>query len=335
MAIKSVKQNNRTVEPQEKKEDIINENSLRPKRLEEYIGQAGLKKHLKILLDSARIRKEPLDHILFYGPPGLGKTTISNIIANEMQTKIKSTSGPAIEKQADLISVLTSLEFGDILFIDEIHRLKPQIEEILYSAMEDFNIDIIIGSGNGATSIKMDIPKFCLIGATTKLSKLSNPLRDRFANVIKLDFYDENELSIIIERSLRILDCEIKNPEIYQVIAKKSRGTPRIANRFVKIIRDYNIVGHSIKSELDIEKIFEGFGIDKNGLDVLDKKILESLLFNFAGRPVGLNTLASIIGEDESTIEDVIEPYLLKIGFLERTPKGRKITLEGEKYLRK
>ena len=335
MAVKSVKQNSRVTEPQERQEDLTNENSLRPKRLDEYIGQTGLKKHLKILLESARIRKEPLDHILFYGPPWLGKTTISNVIANEMQTKIKSTSWPAIEKQADLISVLTSLEFWDILFIDEIHRLKPQIEEILYSAMEDFNIDIIIWSWNGATSIKMDIPKFCLIWATTKLSKLSNPLRDRFANVIKLDFYDENELSTIIERSLRILDCEIKNRAVYQIIAKKSRWTPRIANRFVKIIRDYNVVWHSIENELDIEKIFEWFWIDETGLDILDKKILESLLFSFAGKPVWLNTLASIIWEDEATIEDVIEPYLLKIWFIERTPKWRKITLEWERYLRK
>lgn len=338
MAIKSVKnqeKEERKVSPVEKEEDTTNENSLRPKKLDEYIWQSNLKKHLQILLDSARIRKEPLDHILFYWPPGLGKTTISNIIAHEMWTKLKSTSGPAIEKQSDLVSILTSMEFWDILFIDEIHRLRPQIEEILYSAMEDYNIDIIIGSGNWATSIKMDIPKFTLIWATTKLSKLSNPLRDRFANIMKLDYYEKEELATIIKRSLTILSCPIDNSDIHESIAKKSRWTPRIANRFAKIIRDYFIVGHDIDKESDIEKIFSAFWIDESGLDLLDKKILESLLLTFGWKAVWLNTLASIIWEDESTIEDVIEPYLLKIWLIERTPKWRKITLEWEKYVRK
>lgn len=314
--------------------DINNENILRPKILDEYIGQESIKKHMRIAIKSAQIRKVPLEHILLYWPPGLGKTTLATIIATEMQAHLKHTSGPAIEKQADIVSLLTSLQEWDILFIDEIHRLKPQIEEILYSAMEDFSIDIMIGTGTGATSIKMNIPKFTLVGATTKLSKITGPLRDRFGNVLKLDFYEIKDLEEIVRRSFHILDILINNPEIWGIVAKKSRGTPRIVNRFVKILRDYQIVGHDINDSLDCESIFASLGIDELGLDGLDRRILETLAYHFSGRTIWLHTLASIVGEEEETIEDVIEPYLLKIGFLERTPRGRKLSEMGDKYIR-
>ena len=280
MAIQSTKhidENPRPVSPKQQDIDILAEISLRPKKLDEYIGQKQMKEHLKVAIESAKIRKTPLEHILFYGPPGLGKTTISTIIAHEMWAPIKSTSGPAIEKQSDIISLLTSLTEGEILFIDEIHRLRPQIEEILYSAMEDFQIDIIIGSGTGATSVKMDIPKFTLVGATTKLSSLSHPLRDRFGNIMKLDFYDEKDLEKIIARSFVIMDFEKISTEAIKSIAKRSRGTPRIANRYVKIIRDYAIVGNPVETRADCEAVFTKFGVDVYGLDILDKKLLQHL----------------------------------------------------------
>ncbi len=336
MAIKSSKKDDiiRSVSSQTTSEvEKISEVSLRPKTLEDYVGQSAMKEHLKIAIQSAKIRWEALEHILFYGPPGLGKTTISTIIASEMGSAIKSTSGPAIEKQSDLISILTSLMEWEILFIDEIHRLRPQIEEILYSAMEDFQIDIMIGSGTGATSVKMDIPKFTLIGATTKLSSLSHPLRDRFGNVMKLDFYNEEDMAQIIGRSFHILQCESMTDGAIQAIAKRSRWTPRIANRYVKIIRDYATVGDVIETESDCEKVFEKFGVDTYGLDVLDKKILSHLGNSGPNRAIGLSTLASLIGEEVSTIEDVVEPYLLQIGFIERTPRGRKITPKWMQYL--
>lgn len=301
---------------------------LRPTSLDEYIGQTKLKKHLSISIESAKIRTEPLEHILFYGPPWLGKTTLSQIIAREMNTELKSSSGPAIEKQSDIVSLLTSLKEYDILFIDEIHRLKPQIEEILYSAMEDFQIDIMIGSGAGATSIKMDIPKFTLIGATTKLSKLTGPLRDRFGNIMKLDFYEIAELEKIVTRSSHIFG---QNPsdEVSRFVAEKSRWTPRIANRYVKILRDYATVGKETATMEWVRGIFIDLGVDEAWLDWLDRKLLEVLAGQFSGRPVWLGTLASIVGEEESTIEEVVEPYLLKIGFIERTPRGRQITPLG------
>lgn len=332
MAIQSIKHEeieNRSVSPKQQEIDIQGDISLRPKKLDEYIGQSQMKAHLKVAIESAKIRKTPLEHILFYGPPGLGKTTISNIIAAEMSAQLKSTSGPAIEKQADIISLLTSLTEGDILFIDEIHRLRPQIEEILYSAMEDFQIDIMIGSGTGATSVKMDIPKFTLIGATTKLSSLSHPLRDRFGNIMKLDLYDTNDLSRIIGRSFHIMDFEKISDEAIESIAKRSRGTPRIANRYVKIIRDYAIVGNKVETKSDLEAVFAKFGVDIYGLDGLDKKLLGFLAETGAPRAMGLSTLASLIGEEISTIEDIVEPYLLQIGFIERTPRGRQITQKG------
>ena len=238
-----------------------------------------------------------------------------------MGSAIKSTSGPAIEKQSDIVSLLTSLTEGEILFIDEIHRLRPQIEEILYSAMEDYNIDIMIGSGTGSTSVKMDIPKFTLVGATTKLSSLSNPLRDRFGNVMKLDFYEPADLAKIIKRSFHILGFDTISSEAIMAIAMRSRGTPRIANRYTKILRDYAIIGRSIETQKECEDIFTSFGVDTYGLDILDRKLLSCLMESFHGRPVGLSTLASIVGEEVATIEDVVEPYLLQIGFIERTPR--------------
>lgn len=338
MVIKSTKisdvSETRVVAPVERENDSLNENILRPKTLSEYIGQESIKKHLNIAIKSAQIRKVPLEHILLYGPPGLGKTTLSAIIASEMQSHLKQTSGPAIEKQSDIVSLLTSLQEWDVLFIDEIHRLRPQIEEILYSAMEDFAIDIMIGTGTGATSIRMDIPKFTLVGATTKLAKISGPLRDRFGNVLKLDFYDLADLAEIVRRSFHILGISIENDQIWELVAKKSRGTPRIVNRFVKILRDYGTVGHDIGDIHETEKVFTALGIDSLWLDELDRKLLETLAYNFPGRTVGLHTLASIIGEEEETLEDVVEPYLLKIGFLERTPRGRKLSETGESYIR-
>lgn len=337
MAIQSTKVEHtpRTVEPKALEIDSINDVSLRPKRLAEYIGQKKLKSHLQVAIDSAKIRRMPLEHILFYGPPGLGKTTISNIIALEMGATLKSTSGPAIEKQADIISLLTSLNEWEILFIDEIHRLRPQIEEILYSAMEDFQIDIMIGSWTGATSVKMDIPKFTLIGATTKLSSLSHPLRDRFGNVMKLDFYETSDLEKIITRSFHILDFENISGSAIQTIAERSRWTPRIANRYVKIIRDYAVVGDNVEDREHIEAIFDKFWVDWYGLDSLDKKLLGFLGESGTPKPLGLSTLASLIGEEVSTIEDIVEPYLLQIGFIERTPRGRQITYKGLEYLKK
>lgn len=338
MAIKSSKDiqgEERIISSKEKDIDGQNEQKLRPKKLEDYVGQESLKKHLKISIESAKIRNEPLEHILLYWPPWLGKTTLSLIVSSEMNVNLKHTSWPAIEKQANIVSILTWIQDGDILFIDEIHRLKPQIEEILYWAMEDYSIDIMIGTGTGATSIKMDIPKFTLIGATTKLSMLSSPLRDRFGNILKLDYYNEEELWRIVERSFGVLDCKLNNKQIFEFVASKSRGTPRIANRFVKIVRDYQTVGHDVESPKWVESIFEILGIDSLWLDFLDRKILSSLDDIFWGKPVWLNTLASIIWEEEDTIEDVIEPYLLKIWFLERTSRWRQITESGKKHLEK
>jgi holliday junction DNA helicase RuvB len=334
MSIKSSKPDIiRTVSPKLQEEEIVSEISLRPRTLREYVGQKTMKAHLTVAIESAKIRKSPLEHILFYGPPGLGKTTISTVIAHEMGSAIKHTSGPAIEKQADIISLLTSLTEGEILFIDEIHRLRPPIEEILYSAMEDFQIDIMIGSGTGSTSVKMDIPRFTLIGATTKLSSLSAPLRDRFGNIMKLDFYDTPDLSKIVARSFDILSLDTVSEDAVRSIAERSRGTPRIANRYVKILRDYSTTGRDIGSEDECRDIFSGFGVDAQGLDILDRKLLTHLRDTFGGRATGLSTLASVIGEEVATIEDVVEPFLLQIGLIERTPRGRQITKKGEDYL--
>lgn len=317
---------NRIITPVEKNIDkSIFTNVLRPEKLEDYVWQDNIKKHLMVAISSSKIRWEALDHILFYWPPWLWKTTLSNIIANEMWWSLKSTSWPAIEKQSDLISILSNIEEWDILFIDEIHRIKPQIEEILYTAMEDFSIDIMVWSWTWAQSVKLPIKKFTLIWATTRLSSLSSPLRDRFWNILKLDFYNELDLEKIILNNTIKLGLEFPK-FVIENISKKSRWTPRIANRLLKIVRDYSIIWKDLKNEKVVKDIFEDIWIDELGLDYLDKKYLNLILNNFSGWPVWLNTISSSIWEEESTIEDVVEPYLLQIWFIERSPRWRKIT---------
>lgn len=326
---------NRVVSPQEKQSDtLIFKNHFRPKTLENYIGQKNIKKHLMVSISSAKIRQEPLEHILFYGPPGLWKTTLSTILANEMDCNLRTTSGPAIEKQSDLVSILSNLESGDILFIDEIHRLRPQVEEILYTAMEDFQIDIMVGSWTGAQSVKLPVKPFTLVGATTRLSALSSPLRDRFGNVLKLDFYDQQDISTILKHNCDTLGFDLPS-EILLMVAGKSRGTPRIANRLLKILRDYHTIGKEVSDQTVLKEVFSDIWIDEKWLDYLDRKYLESIWKNFKGWPVGLGTISSTLGEEEATLEDVVEPYLLQIGFIERTPRGRKITGKAITHLEK
>lgn len=299
------------------------ENTLRPQTLKDYIGQAKVKESMKIYIEAAKKRKEPLDHCLFYGPPGLGKTTISGIIANEMNSKIKITSGPAIEKPGDLAGLLTNLEQFDVLFIDEIHRLSKTVEEILYPALEDFVLDITIGKGAEAKSIRLDLPKFTLIGATTKAGALTTPLRDRFGIVQKLELYSIEDLSTIVKRSSKILGVEIDNESCTE-IARRSRGTPRIANRLLKRVRDFALVLSDGKIDLKITKhALNQLEIDELGLDETDRKMLNMMIVQYMGRPVGIEALASSLGEEVDTIEDVYEPYLLQIGFIARTPRGR------------
>ena len=325
----------RMVSPKEKTLDqVLSGNILRPKKLEDYIGQKLIKKHLSVSISSARIREESLEHVLLYGPPGLGKTTLSNIIASELWSQLRSTSGPAIEKQADLVSILSNLEEWDVLFIDEIHRLRPQVEEILYTAMEDFEIDIMVWSGTWAQSVKLQLKPFCLIGATTRLSSISSPLRDRFWNVLKLDFYDPSDIEKIIKNNCKLLELDIPDGTLH-VVASKSRWTPRIANRLLKIVRDYKTIGEDVGNEQVLQSIFKEIWIDALGLDYLDRKYLETIQTKFAWGPVGLNTLASAIWEEEATLEDVVEPYLLQIGFIERTPRGRKVTESAVQHLHK
>lgn len=324
----------RAVSPKAAPQDRAAEAALRPRTLGEYVGQEQAKRHLRVCVDAAKIRRQPLEHVLFYGPPGLGKTTLAMILASEMGSNMKATSAPSLDKQSDLVSLLTGLQEGDVLFIDEIHRLKPQMEEVLYSAMEDYVIDIIVGTGAGATSVRMDIPKFTLVGATTRLSSLSAPLRDRFGNVLKLDFYPPEELALIVDRSARILGVKLA-AGAGEAVAGRSRGTPRVANRLLKIIRDYDTVGRDVSTRKAVETVFTSLGIDELGLDALDRKLLTHVSETFHGGPVGLSTLASMVGEEESTLEDVVEPYLLKIGFLERTNRGRVLTSAAEAHLRK
>lgn len=307
--------------------------SLRPKHLWDYVGQEMLKKHLSVSISSAKIRKQPLEHILFYGPPWLGKTTISNIIASEMWANIKTSSGPAIEKQSDLVSILSNLEEWDVLFIDEIHRLRSQVEEILYTAMEDNHIDIMVWKGTWAQSVRLPVKPFTLIWATTKLSSLSAPLRDRFWNVLKLDFYNQKDISKILSHNSTLIDLKL-NEECLEKISKRSRGTPRVANRLLKILRDYHIIGKDIWDAQVLAEVFASIGIDDLGLDYLDRKILEIIAEKFWGWPVWLNTVASAVGEEESTIEEVVEPYLLQIWFLERTPRWRKLTGQAFEHLK-
>ena len=299
------------------------ENSLRPQSLNEYIGQTKVKENMKIYIEAAKKREEPLDHCLFYGPPGLGKTTIANIIANEMKSNIKITSGPAIEKPGDLAAILTNLSEYDVLFIDEIHRLSKAVEEILYPALEDYTLDIVIGKGPSAKSIRIDLPKFTLIGATTKAGSLTTPLRDRFGIVQKLELYTPEHLSTIVERSASILGVEIDKQAAME-IARRSRGTPRIANRLLKRVRDYAAVLGDGEITLKIAKhALNMLEIDELGLDETDRKMLEMMITQYQGRPVGLDTIATTLGEEVDTIEDVYEPYLIQNGFIARTPRGR------------
>lgn len=299
------------------------ENSLRPKTLQDYIGQDRVKENMKVYIEAAKKREEPLDHVLLYGPPGLGKTTLANIISNEMNSNIKITSGPAIEKPGDLAALLTNLSEFDVLFIDEIHRLNKSVEEILYPALEDYTLDIIIGKGPSARSIRLDLPKFTLIGATTKAGSLATPLRDRFGIVHRLELYNADDLTTIIKRSANILEVNIDNESAVE-IAKRSRGTPRIANRLLKRVRDYAAVLADGNVTLKITKIaLNKLEIDEMGLDDIDRKILETLILRYSGKPVGVETIATTIGEEVETIEDVYEPYLVQIGFISRTARGR------------
>lgn len=311
----------------------VAEVSLRPKALNEYIGQTKVKENMKIYIEAAKKRNEPLDHILLYGPPGLGKTTLASIISTEMNTNIRITSGPAIEKPGDLAALLTNLSPNDVLFIDEIHRLNRSVEEILYPALEDYNLDIIIGKGPSARSIRLELPKFTLIGATTRAGSLTTPLRDRFGIVHRLELYTTEELNTIVRRSANILGVDIDDKGSME-IARRSRGTPRIANRLLKRVRDYAaVLGDGTISEKIAKIALEKLEIDDFGLDNIDRKILKTIILNYAGGPVGIETLSSTIGEETETIEDVYEPYLLQMGFLARTPRGRIATPNAYKHI--
>ena len=309
------------------------ENSLRPKTLDEYIGQDKIKENMKIYIEAAKKRGEPLDHVLLYGPPGLGKTTLSNIISNEMNSNIKITSGPAIEKPGDLAALLTNLSEFDVLFIDEIHRLSKNVEEILYPALEDYTLDIIIGKGPSARSIRLDLPKFTLIGATTKAGSLTTPLRDRFGIVHRLELYSVEDLAKIVKRSAGILEVQIDEKAAIE-IAKRSRGTPRIANRLLKRVRDYAAVLGDGDVDLKITKLaLNKLEIDELGLDEIDRKLLDTMIVQYGGRPVGIEALAATIGEEVDTLEDVYEPYLIQIGYVSRTPRGRIVLPPAYKHM--
>jgi Holliday junction DNA helicase RuvB len=325
----------RLISPVTTGDDDRFDSSLRPRTLSEYIGQTKAKENLKIFIDAARHRREALDHVLFYGPPGLGKTTLANIIAAEMGVSIKSTSGPVIEKPGDLAAVLTNLEAGDVLFIDEIHRLSPVVEEILYPAMEDYQLDIMIGQGPSARTLKLDIPRFTLVGATTRAGLLSSPLRDRFGVISRLEFYRHEELAVIVHRSAGILGIPIDEAGALE-IARRSRGTPRIANRLLRRVRDFA----QIKGDGGIDRALADMAltrleVDNCGFDHMDRLLLLTIIDKFAGGPVGLETLAAAIGEEKDTIEDVIEPFLIQQGYLNRTPRGRTVTPEAYRHFQR
>ncbi|MAF14043.1 MAG: Holliday junction branch migration DNA helicase RuvB [Parcubacteria group bacterium] len=324
---------NRIVNPEELKKDEAFDLSLRPKNLKEFVGQQKIKNNLQIFMDAAKGRGEPIEHVLLYGPPGLGKTSLAHIMASEMGVNIRVTSGPALERSGDLAAILTNLEDGDILFIDEIHRMNKVIEEILYPAMEDYALDIVIGKGPSARTLRLDLPRFTIVGATTKVSMLSSPFRDRFGNIYHLNFYNENEISQVIERAAKILKINIALAAAGK-IAARSRKTPRIANRLLKRVRDFaQIKTAGLVNDESTEKALDMLDIDKFGLDEIDRIILETIITKFNGGPVGLNTIAAATGEDMATIEDVYEPFLIQIGFLKRTPKGRVATEAAYEHL--
>ncbi|MDO5695194.1 MAG: Holliday junction branch migration DNA helicase RuvB [Eubacteriales bacterium] len=315
------------------REDVTAEVGLRPQFFDEYIGQRRSIEQLKVYIEAAKKRHEPLDHVLFYGPPGLGKTTLANIIANEMEVNLKVTSGPAIEKPGEIAAVLSNLQEHDILFIDEIHRLNRQVEEVLYPAMEDFAIDVMIGKGPMAKSIRIDLPPFTLIGATTRAGMLTSPLRDRFGIINKLAFYSDEELAAIVQRSADVLGVEIDAEADFE-IGRRSRGTPRLANRLLRRIRDFAQVYHDAHITLPVaKKVLDELDVDARGLDEIDRLILMTLIEKFDGKPTGIETLAAAIGEDFATLEDVYEPYLIKSGFLLKTPRGRMVSRAGYEHL--
>ena len=317
----------------ERLENEIEPENIRPQSIDEYVGQSEVKENLKIFIKAAKMRGETLDHTLLYGPPGLGKTTLANIIANELGTNIKTASGPAIEKTGDLAAVLSTLEQGDVLFIDEIHRIPRFVEEILYSAMEDFTIDIVVGTDNSSRSIKIDLPPFTLVGATTRAGDLTGPLRDRFGIVSKLNYYTIDELKQIVKRTSRVLDYEIDEDAALEV-AKRSRGTPRIANRLFKRVRDYAcVMNENIINKEVASYALDKLKVDKEGLDETDYNLLKAIIERFNGGPVGIEAISSSIGEEQTTIEDVYEPYLLQNGFLKRTPRGRMVTEKAYEHL--
>lgn len=322
----------RIVSGHRRQDDFSNEQDLRPRRLSQYIGQDQAKRNLEVFIKAARGRSESLDHVLLHGFPGLGKTTMAYIIANEMDANIKVTSGPVIERQGDLAAILTSLEQGDVLFIDEIHRLNHVVEEILYPAMEDFQLDLVIGQGPGARSVKMDLPHFTLVGATTRTGLLTPPLRDRFGVMLRLDFYSPEELVIIIKRSAAVLGIAI-NEEGAMELGRRSRGTPRIANRLLKRVRDFaEVEGHKEISAEIADGALRMLAVDKHGLDEMDRRVLLTLIDKFQGGPIGIDTLATAVCEERSTLEDVYEPFLIQSGFLVRTPRGRMATENAYKH---